>query len=59
MKGYMIKRNDGKYFTYTFDWSEDMRLSRIYISKKCADYGARTLNNCKVVPVEIKECEDE
>lgn len=65
MKAYVIKRDDGKYS------KKPIRKDKLFVDKLdywCL-YGTKDdavsemcmfdLENCKVVPVKIKECEDE
>ena len=57
MKVYVIKRNDGKYLKIT---NEEYYDGEDYFDFELLTNRCKyQFNNCKVVPVEIKEIEDE
>lgn len=63
MKAYAIKRDDGKYYHQdSFGWVDKLYMAELYSQPLFADdymIKHRKLENCKIVQVEIKECEDE
>ena len=67
MKAYVIKRDDGKYYVTScgvrrkrniFDRNLIYACKEDYKSEAEATIKFFNLQNCKVVPVEIKECEE-